>query len=809
MFYITPETKKRNPLSVAAMAVAPAGPTVTKGRKTPFPGGAGNGLPRSGKESLLRGPGCPKGLNLKNGRQVTFAMSRITKLTRAVGLTLDSERLHPGNDSFGKWTSTRMLGGSRTVFTRHGNQPTGVTAGPGGAQRSKANNGGAHGTTRYPNLGNRHGYGSSIVGGGIIFKSEYSGRRELGHRLYSARSTISPSHEVRGGCGSLLRLRQLNRENPKMMNKGIIHVISDVTTLILAYEHIKSKPGNMTPGVNLETLDGIDMNWILETSKLLKSGKFDFKPARRTYIPKPGSAKLKERRPLGIAGPREKVVQKAMQMVLEAIFEPSFLQCSHGFRPSRGNHTALKQIRTQFHGATWIIEADISKCFDTVDHGVLINKIRERIGCDKTLALIKKALRAGYIDLGEFVQNKTGTPQGSVLSPLLCNIYMHSLDEFVMTLKLNFDKGTQRRKNPLYRKLQYEISKKENSGDGKKKAIRRRMWALDSKDPTDPHFRRLFYVRYADDFILGMSGPRDEADRIKKEISDYLRNTLKLELNEDKTSITHFHREKAFFLGTFLSGTRRKIKPVRRTVDQGTGKTLKVRITPRVSMHAPIERLMSKAATQGLLVQKGNSFKATALRRLVNMAHSDILAYYNAVIRGIMNYYSFADNRKSLGSLIHGLKHSCALTLALKFKLRQRSKVFKRFGRTLKCPNTGAELKLPATFARKPEKQKFLVNPPLGEKALALRWSKKLTESNLGRTCLICGAQPAEMHHVRKIRDLKKGYRDGRLDFWTMQMAAINRKQIPLCKEHHSKLHKGDLSPQETEGLLSELKKFK
>lgn len=335
------------------------------------------------------------------------------------------------------------------------------------------------------------------------------------------------------------------------------------------------------------------------------------------------------------------------------------------------------------------------------------------------------------------------------------------------------------------------------------------MWTVDSKDPTDPHYRRLYYVRYADDFILGLSGPRDEADRIKTEISSYLRNVLKLELNEEKTSITHFHREKAFFLGTFLSGTRRKIKPVRRTVYRGKGVTLKTRITPRVSMHAPIEKLMSKAATQGFLVRKGNSFKATALRRLVNMAHADIIAYYNAVIRGIMNYYSFADNRKSLGSLIHGLKHSCALTLALKFKLRHRSKVFKRFGRTLKCPETGAELKLPATFARKPELQKFSTNPPLGENALAQRWSKKLTESNLGRRCLICGAQPAEMHHVRKIRDLKKGYREGRLDFWTMQMAAINRKQIPLCKEHHSKLHKGSLSPEESDGLLSEIKKLK
>ena len=193
-----------------------------------------------------------------------------------------------------------------------------------------------------------------------------------------------------------------------------IRKIASLKNLVAAYELIKSKPGNMTPGTRPETMDGISLEWIKTTQEQLKSGSYKTQPARRVWIPKPGKS---EKRPLGIASPREKVVQKAMQIVLEQAYEPSFFKSSHGFRPNRNCHSALQQIYLTFSGAQYIIEADITQCFDRINHKKLMDILSRKIRCDKTLKLIKSTLEAGYIDLGRLHQADQGSPQGSVLSP--------------------------------------------------------------------------------------------------------------------------------------------------------------------------------------------------------------------------------------------------------------------------------------------------------------------------------------------------------------------------------------------------------
>lgn len=205
--------------------------------------------------------------------------------------------------------------------------------------------------------------------------------------------------------------------------------ISDPMTLITAYELIKSNPGNMTKGSTKETLDGLDLPTIAKISDLLRKGQFKFKPGRRVWIDKPGKS---TKRPLGISPPRDKVVQKAMQMVLEKHFEPNFLECSHGFRPGRGTHTALKMVDEKFKGTTWMVRGDIEKCYDRFNHNILLRIVSEVIKCVKTLTLIKRALKAGYIDLGKWISaGDKGTPQGSILSPLLSNVVLHKLDVFM------------------------------------------------------------------------------------------------------------------------------------------------------------------------------------------------------------------------------------------------------------------------------------------------------------------------------------------------------------------------------------------
>lgn len=578
-----------------------------------------------------------------------------------------------------------------------------------------------------------------------------------------------------------------------MMNDKLIHLIGNEKTLLLAYEMIKSNPGQMTEGSMGETLDGINHSWFINTSKLIKAGKYRFSASRRTYIPKPGS---NEKRPLTIGSPRDKVVQKAIQLVLEPIYEPSFLINSHGFRPSKGCHSALKQIKDWFHGVTWVIESDISKCFPSIDHEILIALMRKRIKCNKTLALIKNLIKAGYVDLGIFSENKVGVQQGSILSPLLCNIYLHKLDKFLFDMKADFSSkpSYKRKKTPAYRKIQYQISKANNAEERKLyiKSLRK----LHSKDLMDPKFRKLFYVRYADDFIIGVTGSHKEAQLILSKVCNFLSETLKLDLSAHKTHVVNFKKRSIHFLGTDIYGISRKEKPTRTVKHPKWKKCIKTRITPKVGMHAPIRKLLNKLhANKFLKRNKYGVYKPTALRRMVNFDHADIIGYYNSVSRGMLNYYSFVDNYSRFGSIIkYLLLHSCALTLALKYKLRFKSKAFRRFGGKLKCKDSNKEFFLPNNFRRK---NLFHINPTSVDLLISKKWNNKLSKSNINKACVICGTFPAEMHHVRKIRDLKQKYNKGKLDFFMMQMAAINRKQVPLCKVHHVGVHSNNLSEAE------------
>jgi retron-type reverse transcriptase len=310
--------------------------------------------------------------------------------------------------------------------------------------------------------------------------------RGLGQRKYSTNVPSSPKV-----IGKLNEIRDLSTSNPIAKHYGLIGLISDPELLIMAYELIKSNPGNMTPGPDREiTLDGVGLDWIKGTSDKLQSGKLRFQPARRIGIPKPG--KPNETRPLGIANPREKVIQKAIQIVLEAIYEPTFLKYSHGFRPGRSCHTALKECTNKLTGTKWVIEGDISKCFDKIPHEPLMRILGKRIGCEKTLALIKSALKAGYIEMGKITNNLLeGTPQGSVLSPLLCNIYLNEFDQFMDQIIADYNKGRVRRWNPEYRKVYRQIEKAQNnlkrepnsSQADKARGLRNELWKLSPGTP--------------------------------------------------------------------------------------------------------------------------------------------------------------------------------------------------------------------------------------------------------------------------------------------------------------------------------------
>eukprot|EP00245_Coleochaete_scutata_P009481 TRINITY_DN3129_c0_g3_i2.p1 TRINITY_DN3129_c0_g3~~TRINITY_DN3129_c0_g3_i2.p1 ORF type:complete len:622 (+),score=-69.83 TRINITY_DN3129_c0_g3_i2:204-1868(+) len=546
----------------------------------------------------------------------------------------------------------------------------------------------------------------------------------------------------------------------------------------------------MTPGINNETLDGIDRTWFENIAESLKKGQFEFSPARRVQIPKPGKT---EKRPLGIASPREKIVQKALQVVLEAIWEPMFLDSSHGFRPKRSCHSALKTLYLKGSHHSWAIQGDITKCFDSIPHDIIMKRLSKKITCQRTLELVNKALSAGYVDpvSGKIIREKTGTPQGSVLSPLLCNIVLHELDKFMHKLQERYNKGSKRQENIAYRKARQRRERSDNKEDRKLQlAIMRQ---TPKGDPMDPGFRRLLYIRFADDFLILIAGTKNEAIRIKKEVSNLLSQKCGLELNLSKTTITHTASEWIYFLGAMCKNIPRLNRPF---VKSGNSTTYR-RVHTRMMIFAPIEKLLLKLKKRGIAKRSSGHgiLRPTALRGLTGMGHADIIAFYQQKITGILNYYSFAGNRANLSKVVWFLHQSCALTLALKYKLKTIRRTMNKFGKTLACPNTKKGLMLPHNL-RATHYFNTTASVPTPEAIIKISWANKLTKTGLGKICAICGTTTVEMHHVRSVKEIRARIRTGEVTYekW---IGAYKRKQIPLCVDHHQKYHKGELNREE------------
>jgi len=558
----------------------------------------------------------------------------------------------------------------------------------------------------------------------------------------------------------------------------------------LCYESIRGKPGT-PPGSNAKTLGGPE--WFVQVGEKLKKGLFEFSPARG--ITKPGR---REKRPLGINGGGgpvkqkkcygEKIVQKALQLVLEAISEPIFLDCSHGFRPHRSCHTALKRLCLEGGHYPWVVKGNIRKFFDSTPHKAILHKISQKVKCHRTLELLQRALRAGYKDppSGQVIGLDEGTSQGSVLSPLLRNIILHHLDEFVMKLRDRFNKGKSGRLNPEYKLLTRRMN-----ANRQDRSLLIKRGLIPSKDPLDPYFRRILYVRYADDFVILVSGTRLETFAIQASLQNFLHRSLGLELSLDKTMVSHLANKGFHFLGAYCKRTRSSHRILHvRTV---RGKTIKQRSTERLRVCAPITKLFYKLKEKGF-VKRNEMGKhvPTARSNLTPWAHADILEFYNQKVRGTLNYYSFASNRSSLNQIVHVLHMSCALTLASKYKLKTASKTFHRFGKCLACPATGMSLFRPSAY-----EAIHLYNPdPIARAEQVIDISWRSTRAALFRTCALCGSTKVGTHHIRYVKDVK-----ARIRYVTYAYSewkgALKQKQIPLCSHHHSAYNNGQLSESE------------
>ncbi len=609
----------------------------------------------------------------------------------------------------------------------------------------------------------------------------------------------------------------LNRSNWCDLHKGdnifIYDNLLNPHFIWEAYWKISKKKGANTKGVDNESLDGfseINVDCII---KKLKNHSFKFKPFKRIYIEKSN----KKKRPLGIPSPKDKVVLQAIYMVLEKVYEPIFLKTNHGFRPNRGTHSALESI-TKWKGTTWFIEGDIDACFDSMQHHLLIKILSKKINDKQFLDLCWKAIRVNYVEFPNInieKKNIVGVPQGSTLSPILANILLHEFDLFMNILIVESkSSGSTSKDNLEYKKIHTKISNLRQSflpswrykplSEEKQQQRLTEILRLEKIRRQLPstikaESFRIYYTRYADDFLIGVNGNEIIAKELKSKIKEYLQLRLQLSLNMSKTKIKSAITNRAYFLRAYIRAmtSRTNDQPNKKRSFTKMGRKVKGRITQGfIRCFAPIEDIVKKLREQGICRIYNFRNRQVIPTRKASWVYLDvegIIQKYNYIWNGLLNYYSFAYNRSQLNFIQYLLLHSTACTLMNKLKLSSRAKVFKRFGKHLIVVKEDKEKSIKEVKFNYQTNLKRLEKFSIGKKDdknvglpyyafdYALR-SKKLRNAQ----CVICGTcSNIEMHYRRP---LKSSITDNTLKGIVKN---LTRKQIPLCKECHLKVHKG------------------
>jgi group II intron reverse transcriptase/maturase len=567
----------------------------------------------------------------------------------------------------------------------------------------------------------------------------------------------------------------------------------------IAYQKIYSKAGNMTPGSDGKTIDGMSVSRVKHLIESLKDESYQPVPSKRIYIPKKNGSK----RPLGIPTFTDKLLQEVIRMILETIYEGHFENSSHGFRPSRSCHTALKSAQKTFTGAKWFIEGDIKGFFDNIDHEVLINIMKERIEDERFIRLIRKLLKAGYIEDWTYHRTYSGTPQGGIISPIMANIYLDKFDKYIKEYTQEFDKGTWRKPSKESRYLvckKYRLSQKlkVEKDEVKRKLLLEQINDIvkeRQKHPAsvqmDENMRKLKYVRYADDFLIGVIGSKEDCTKIKEDLKDFLRDKLKLELSEDKTLITHAEKP-AKFLGYEIfirksNGTKKdKMGYPRRCFSS--------KVVLYVSTEVIRKKLLDYKAMKIIKPKEKEVWRGISRGYMIAFDDLEIISQYNAEIRGFYNYYSIANNSHIINSFYYIMCYSMYSTYASK----HRSSINKLMNKHRK----NGVFSIPYTDRKGNIKYRILYNEGFKRKMVTGNSSfdnipmtvtitggrNSLTDRLMAKTCEYCGANDEiEMHHVRKLKDLK-----GKTN-WEKQMIGRRRKTLAVCISCHEKLHAGTL----------------
>lgn len=548
----------------------------------------------------------------------------------------------------------------------------------------------------------------------------------------------------------------------------------------IAYSNIYSKSSNITIACDGSTIDGMSEDRINNLIQSLRDGTYT-----PTNLRKNGNTQS-----ILIPSFNDKMVQEIIRMILETIYEDNFSDYSHGFRPNKSCHTALNKIRQQFQATTWFINGNIQDYFNNINHEFLLKIIQERIFDHKFIHLINLFLKSGYLENNIYNKTYSGIPQGSIIGPILSNIYLNKFDKYIEMLKSSFDCGNRRKTSKEYAKLSYKCvstrkklrNNKSSIEELKKYEKKLKKFRGSSQDMMDPNYKRLRYIRYADVFLIGVIGSKKDANEISLKIKNWLKNELALDTSPTKYKITH-NSEKVRFLGYDIVSVRN----CQKKYENGN---IKLSVPHDVMVNFIIKNRFGKWWCNPK--SKKDELKAIHRAELTHIDDYEILKQYDLILRGIYNYYKLAENVYKIGNFAYIVKLSYLKTLGCKYKCQ-----ISRFYRNQNyyresvagCTYNGTFYPLFNGPFKKIDQFKNSYTDdklPILNKYFGRNSILKRMEANM---CELCGntSGPFEIHHIHKLKDLKNKKR------WEILMSERNRKTLVLCKNCHIKLHAGKL----------------
>ncbi|MGG1152323.1 reverse transcriptase/maturase family protein [Bacillus wiedmannii] len=599
-------------------------------------------------------------------------------------------------------------------------------------------------------------------------------------------------------------LMKKSQSNQQYMFQRLYRNLYNREFFLEAYGKLSKNPGNMTKGTDKKTIDGMSLQRIERLIEQLKNQEYKPNPSKRIYIEKKNSTK---KRPLGLPSIDDKLVQEVARRILEAIYEPIFKETSHGFRPNKSCHTALIQLKKNFTGVKWFVEGDIKGFFDNIDHHILIQLLRKRIKDEKFIQLIWKFLKAGYLENWQYHRTFSGTPQGGIISPILSNIYLHELDVFMEKFVDTFNQGKSRRRTKEYREFENRLSRlKKTESEWEKMTdeerasnIRERAEIYKEREnvpalnPMDNTFKRMKYVRYADDFIIGVIGSKNDAEEIKKEIKEFLDVNLKIELSESKTYITNANKKKARFLGYDIT-TQNSYK-------RKTSRGHYQRFQGNILLYVPYEKWVQKLVEKKMIKMDGKQWTSQCRTELISIDDLEIINVYDSELRGFYEYYKIANNVSVLNKMAYFVEYSMYKTFASKYR-KSMKKIIAKYSKNGEFTveyQTKSGMKEKRLIKSFKKVTKLSESKEIDTIPNTLKYSGRtsLIERLQAEKCEYCGATGVklEIHHVRKLKDIK---RKKQLEKWEERMISRNRRTIALCgpgqgNDCHKRLHKGTL----------------